>query len=82
MESFELTPTATAAHTAALAQLTASREDAKPAALGGTAGWGARVLQAAEEVLGNFVEQVFYLAAVMWWLNSLLHRSTCATLPA
>ena len=63
MESFGLTPTATAAHTAALAQLTASRDGAKSAdhTLGSTAGWGARVLQAAEELLGNFVEQVLYL---------------------
>lgn len=57
VEGFDLTPTAAAAHTAALAQLTATRDDAKSGEAS-LPGWGAQVLQAAEDVLGTFVEQV------------------------
>ena len=60
-----LSPTAAAAHITALAQLTASQTKAAtdgPAvasqSLRNTAAWGGAVLQAAEEVLGRFVEQV------------------------
>ena len=68
VEQFALSPTAAAAHIAALAQLTASMS--KPdtdcvsnAAEAGqslpkTAAWGSKVLQAAEDELGQFVEQV------------------------
>ena len=65
VEQFALSPTAAAAHIAALAQLTASRSDAATdkAALAShsssdIAVWGSTVLQAAEEELGRFVEQV------------------------
>lgn len=54
-----------AAHIAALAQLTASRAAAAVADATGvsdglpdTAAWGSKVLQAAENELGRFVEQV------------------------
>ena len=65
VEQFVLSPTAAAAHIAALAQLTASQAmaatDGAAAASQSsrdTAAWGSTVLQAAEEVLGRFVEQV------------------------
>lgn len=65
VEQFALSPTAAAAHIAALAQLTASRSDAatdKPALASHSSSdiavWGSTVLQAAEEELGRFVEQV------------------------
>ena len=65
VERFVLSPAAAAAHIAALAQLTASRADAPTsdtaagsASLPHTAAWGSTVLQAAEEELGRFVEQV------------------------
>ena len=53
-------PTAAAAHTVALARLTGSRDTeqtAKPS-LTGTANWGSQILEAAEEALGTYVEQV------------------------
>lgn len=65
VQRFALSPTAAAAHIAALAQLTASRADTAIAdaapvgqSLPDTAAWGSTVLQAAEEELGRFVEQV------------------------
>lgn len=65
VERFVLSPAAAAAHIAALAQLTASRADvptggdaAVSASMPHTAAWGSTVLQAAEEELGRFVEQV------------------------
>lgn len=66
VERFVLSPAAAAAHIAALAQLTASRvhaptgDDAKVSASmpHTAAAWGSTVLQAAEEELGRFVEQV------------------------
>lgn len=60
-----MSPTAAAAHIAALSQLTAARGEAKAAdlaaaqsSLPNTAAWGSTVLQAAEEELGRFVEKV------------------------
>ena len=65
VQRFALSPAAAAAHIAALAKLTASRPDKATAdaaavsqGLSDTAAWGSTVLQAAEEVLGRFVEQV------------------------
>ena len=65
VQGFALSPTAAAAHIAALAQLTASRAGTGTAdaaivsqGLSDTAAWGSTVLQAAEEELGCFVEQV------------------------
>lgn len=62
VERFVLSPAAAAAHIAALAQLTASRATVDAAAicpsLPCTAAWGSTVLQAAQEELGLFVEQV------------------------
>ena len=63
VQRFPLSPTAAAAHIAALAQLTASRADTAVAdavnqGLPDTAAWGSTVLRAAEEELGRFVEQV------------------------
>ena len=68
VEQFALSPTAAAAHIAALAQLTASMSkpdsgSALSAAeakqiLSKTTAWGNKVLQAAEDELGQFVEQV------------------------
>ena len=65
VQRFALSPTAAAAHIAALAQLTALRADtaighdaAVSQGLPDTAAWGSTVLQAAEEELGRFVEQV------------------------
>jgi len=71
VERFGLSPTAAAAHIAALAQLTASRGEAKApdSAKAGqnlpqTTAWGSIVLQGAEEELGRFVEQVPRLSSV------------------
>lgn len=65
VQQFALSPTAVAAHIAALAQLTASRAAAAMAeatsvsqGLPDTAAWGSIVLQAAENELGRYVEQV------------------------
>ena len=65
VQGFALSPTAAAAHIAALAQLTASRADTGTAdaanvsqGLSVTAAWSSTVLQAAEEELRCFVEQV------------------------
>ena len=72
VERFGLRPTAAAAHIAALAQLTASRGEAKvpDSATAGqkqpqTTAWGSIVLQGAEEELGRFVEQVPVLSSVV-----------------
>ncbi len=71
VERFGLSPTAAAAHIAALAQLTASRGEAKApdSAEAGqkppqSTAWGSIVLQGAEEELGKFVEQVQRLSSV------------------
>ena len=63
VESLGLSPTAAAAHIAALHQLTASTSDATQSAavtqgLPNTLAWGTTVHKAAEEELGRFVEQV------------------------
>lgn len=65
VQQFALSPTAVAAHIAALAQLTATRAaaaigDATAVSPGlpDTDVWGSTVLQAAENELGRFVEQV------------------------
>jgi len=73
VERFGLSPTAAAAHIAALAQLTASRGEAKVTdsaaasqKLPQTTAWGSIVLQGAEEELGKFVEQVPRLSSVVF----------------
>ena len=72
VERFGLSPTAAAAHIAALAQLTASRGEAKVSDSAAasqkpphTTAWGSIVLQGAEEELGRFVEQVPVLSSVV-----------------
>ena len=67
VKKFGLSPAAAAAHIAALAQLTPSRQNhqvAGSAAADPTSAWGSTVLQAAEEELGKFIEQVGSLSIV------------------
>lgn len=71
VKKFGLSPAAAAAHIAALAQLTASRGNHQVASSAAadpgepaTSAWGSTVLQAAEEELGRFVEQVQSLSNV------------------
>lgn len=71
VKKFGLSPAAAASHIAALAQLTAptgNHQVASSAAADprepATSAWGSTVLQAAEEELGRFVEQVQNLSSV------------------
>ncbi len=86
VERFGLSPTAATAHIAALAQLTATRSEAKAAgsttqSLPDAAAWGGTVLQAAEEELGKFVEQVCRQQLVVFTDVHCANKCLCRTFP-